>query len=86
MEGYIHVTLAAGIIQTSSSPAARWVKKETTLHPCIDFWGLNNITVKNKYAVPLISAAFEFLQGSSFLLKLDHRNAYHLACIREGDE
>ncbi len=61
-------------------------KKEGSLCPCIDYRGLNNIKVKNTYHLPLMSAAFEHLQGASFFTKLDLRNAYHLVRIRERDE
>ncbi len=61
-------------------------KKDGSLRPCIDYRGLNNITVKNTYPLPLMSSAFERLQGAGFFTKLDLRNAYHLVRIREGDE
>lgn len=61
-------------------------KKDKTLRPCIDYCGLNNITIKNKYPLPLLTSAFEPLQGSVIFSKLDLRNAYHLVRIREGDE
>ncbi|KAI3358657.1 hypothetical protein L3Q82_015070, partial [Scortum barcoo] len=61
-------------------------KKDSTLRPCIDFRGLNNITVKNKYPLPVIDSAFTPLQGATIFTKLDLRNAYHLVRIREGDE
>lgn len=54
--------------------------------PCIDYRGLNNITIKNRYPLPLISSAFELLQGATIFSKLGLRNAYHLVRIREGDE
>ncbi len=38
------------------------------------------------YYLPLMSSAFESLQGASFFTKLDLRNAYYLVRIREGDE
>lgn len=57
------------------------------MRPCIDYQGLNQIIVKNKYPLPLISSAFEPIQGSTIFSKLDLRNAYHLVLIlREGDE
>ena len=90
MERYINDSLAAGIIRPSSSPAGAGFffvdKKDKTLRPCIDYRGLNNITVKNRYPLPLISSAFELLQGATVFTKLDLRNAYHLVRIREGDE
>nr|XP_033466077.1 uncharacterized protein LOC117246330 [Epinephelus lanceolatus] len=90
MEEYITESLAAGIIRPSSSPAGAGFffvdKKDGTLRPCIDFRGLNDITVKNRYPLPLISSAFELLEGAKVFTKLDLRNAYHLVRIKEGDE
>ncbi|XP_055015782.1 uncharacterized protein LOC129410863 [Boleophthalmus pectinirostris] len=48
--------------------------------------GLNDITVKNKYPLPLIDSAFEPLHQATIFTKLDLRNAYHLVRIRQGDE
>ena len=63
METYIGDSLAVGFIRPSSSPAGAGFffveKKDKTLHPCIDYQGLNDITVKNRYLLPLISSAFE---------------------------
>ncbi|KAL0186755.1 hypothetical protein M9458_018425, partial [Cirrhinus mrigala] len=90
MEKYISDSLAAGFIRPSSSPAGAGFffvgKKDGSLRPCIDYRGLNNITVKNTYPLPLISSALERLQGASVFTKLDLRNAYHLVRIRRGDE
>lgn len=90
MEKYISESLFAGIIRPSSSPVSAGVffveKKDKTLRPCIDYRGLNKITVKNKYSLPLLTSAFEFLQGVTIFSKLDLRNAYNLVRIREGDE
>lgn len=61
-------------------------KKDKTLRPCIDYRGLNDISVKNCYPLPLISSTFKPLQGPTVFSKLDLRNAYHLVRIREGDE
>uniref|UniRef100_A0A8K9X0U7 ribonuclease H n=1 Tax=Oncorhynchus mykiss TaxID=8022 RepID=A0A8K9X0U7_ONCMY len=90
LEDYLSVALDAGTIVPSSSPAGAGFffvkKKDGSLRPCIDYRGLNDITVKNRYPLPLMSSAFEILQGARFFTKLDLRNAYHLVRIREGDE
>lgn len=90
MEKYIGDALQSGIIRPSSSPAGAGFffvdKKDKSLRPCIDYRGLNDITVKNRYPLPLISSGFELLQGAKVFTKLDLRNAYHLVRIREGDE
>lgn len=90
MEEYINSYLTAGIIWPSSSPVGAGFffvdKKDKTLCPCIDYRGLNDITVKHRYALPLVSAAFELFQGTKVFTKLDLCNVYHLIRIRQEDE
>lgn len=91
MEEYINNSLAAGVIRPSSSPAGAGFffvgKRDGSLCPCIDYRGLNVITVKNRYPLLLISSAFELLQGARVFSKLDLRNAYHLQVrVLEGNE
>lgn len=50
MEAYITDSLATGLIRPSSSPiSAGFFFFYLTLHPWIDYRGLNDIMVKNKY-------------------------------------
>ncbi len=90
MDEYIQESITAGLIHNSSSPAGTgffFVKrKDGSLRPCIDYRGLNDITVKIRHPLPLISSAFELLQGAKVFTKLDLHNTYHLVRIREGDE
>ena len=63
MRNYITESTASGIIRPSSSPITTGfffvAKKDGSLRPYIDYRLLNNITVKNKYPIPLISSTFE---------------------------
>uniref|UniRef100_A0A4W5LSY2 ribonuclease H n=1 Tax=Hucho hucho TaxID=62062 RepID=A0A4W5LSY2_9TELE len=90
MDSYITEALSAGFVRPSTSPAGAGFffvsKKDGSLRPCIDYRGLNSITIRNRYPLPLMSTAFELLQGASIFTKLDLRNAYHLVRIRQGDE
>ncbi|KAK3505618.1 hypothetical protein QTP70_004911, partial [Hemibagrus guttatus] len=90
MEEYIETALAAGHIRPSTSPAAASFffvgKKDGGLQPCIDYWGLNAITVPYPYPLPLVPAALEQLRGARIFTKLDLRSAYNLVWIRKGDE
>ena len=90
MRSYISESLASGLIKPSSSPVAAGfffvAKKDGGLRPCIDYRALNNITVKNKYPLPLLSSTFEPLTHARVFTKLDLRNAYHLVRIKEGHE
>ena len=87
---YITENLAKGFIQASSSPAGAPIifvkKKDGTLRLCVDYRGLNRITLKNRYPLPLISEALDRLVGAKVYSKLDIRSAYNLIRIKEGDE
>ncbi|XP_053575173.1 uncharacterized protein LOC128664360, partial [Bombina bombina] len=82
--------LARGFIRPSSSPVGAGFffvgKKDGGLRPCIDYRGLNQITIKNSYPLPLIPELFTSLQGATIFTKLDLRGAYNLIRIRKGDE
>ncbi|XP_057692820.1 uncharacterized protein LOC130916258 [Corythoichthys intestinalis] len=90
MREYISSSLAAGLIRPSSSPLGAGFffvgKKDGGLRPCVDYRGLNEITIKNKYPLPLLDSAFAPLKSATIFTKLDLRSAYHLVRIREGDE
>ena len=61
-------------------------KKDGSLRLSIDYRGINQLTVRNRYPLPLMNTAFDLLQGAIVFTKLDLRNAYQLVRIREGDE
>ncbi|KAK3539891.1 hypothetical protein QTP70_015770, partial [Hemibagrus guttatus] len=90
MEEYIETALDAGHIRPSTSPVAAGFffvgKRDGGLRPCIDYRGLNAITVRYPYPLPLVPAALEQLRGARVFTKLDLRSAYNLVRIREGDE
>ncbi|KAK3530419.1 hypothetical protein QTP86_024464 [Hemibagrus guttatus] len=89
MEDYIEGALAVGHIRPSTSPAAAGFfvgKKDGGLRLCIDYRGLNAITVRYPYPLPLVPAAIEQLRGARVFTKLDLRSAYNLIRIREGEE
>lgn len=49
-----------------------FTRSRQDITPCNDFRGLNDITVTNKYPLPLINSAFEPLQGATvFSPRLD---------------
>ena len=60
---YISASLEAGLIRPSSSPAGAGFffvkKKDESLRPCIDYSPLNDITIKNRYPLPLMSSVFD---------------------------
>ena len=90
MKEYIQEGLAMDFICPSVSPAAASFcfvgKKDGGLRPCVDYGGLNEVTVTFCYPLPLVPASLEQVRGSQYFTKLDLRSAYNLVCIREGDE
>ena len=73
--------LDQGFIQPSVSPWSTPVlfnrKKDGTLRLCIDYRGLNQVTVKNKYAIPRIDELLDRLHGSSIFTKIDLKSGYY---------
>ncbi len=86
MNNYIQEELTKGFIRASTSPASAgffFVKKKGgDLRPCIDYRGLNEITVKFQYPLPLVPSALEQLKSAQFFTKLDLRCAYNLIRIK----
>jgi hypothetical protein len=90
METYVSESLRQDYIRSSTSPASSSFffvkKKDGGLRPCIDYRGLNQITVMYSYPLPLIATAIESMHRVRFFTKLDLRSEYNLVRIREGDE
>src|SRR5437588_13094791 len=82
--------LEQGKITPSKSPAGAPIlfvpKKNGKLRLCIDYRGLNNVIVKNKYPLPLIDPLREQVKGATVFTKFDLRDGYYLIRIREAKE
>ena len=82
--------LANGFIRPSRSPYGAPVlfakKKDESLRLCVDFRGLNKITKKDRYPLPLISDLLDTSGRARIYTKIDLQHAYHLVRISEGDE
>jgi hypothetical protein len=87
---YIDENLAKNFIRHSKSSAGAPIlfvkKKDGSLRMCVDYRGLNKITKKNRYPLPLISGLLEQLGRAKIFTKIDLRGAYNLVRIKEGDE
>jgi hypothetical protein len=52
---------------------------------CIDYRGLNDLTIKNKYSLPRMDELFDQLQGAGCYSKLDLRQGYYQVKVKEED-
>jgi hypothetical protein len=89
LDRFLTENLETGCIHQSKSPMASPVffikKKDGSLHLVQEYWMLNDMTVKNKYPLLLISELVNQLCGAKYFTKLDVRWGFNNVRIQEGD-
>jgi hypothetical protein len=74
---YLEENLGNGWIRRSKSPVSAPIifakKKDGTIRFCMDYRNLNNVTVRNRYPLPLIPELTDRLTGAKIFSKLDVR-------------
>ena len=87
---YINTHLKTGFIQTSKFLAGVPIlfdkKPNGGLRLYIDYQGLNNLTIKNRYPLSLIEESLNRLGQAKKFTQLDLTSAYYQMRIKEGDE
>ena len=87
---YIEEMVMTGKIRPGKGHAGSPVffVKEKTGKMClvVDYRGLNAITIKDKYPIPLMTTLMEQVQESSWFTKLDLKNGFNLIHVKAGDE
>ena len=90
LKTYIETHLKIGFIRPSKSPAGALIlfdkKSDNSLRLCVNYRGLHNLTIKNRYPLPLIGEVLDRLGRAKQFTQLDLTSAYHRMRIREGDE
>ena len=91
MRQYLDTMLKSGKIRPSKSPACApilFVPKDhgRGLRLCVDYRGLNKVTILNRYALPLMNELRDRVRGAKIYTKLDLKGGYNLIRIKKGDE
>jgi len=87
---WLEEQLTLGHIRTSSSAAASPIlfvkKKDGTLRLCVDYRGLNAITIRNRNPLPRIDQLLDLSRKAQYYSKIDLRTAYNLLRVASGEE
>ena len=80
-----------GKIQRSTLPAGSpilFVPKPNGrgLRLCVDYRGLHQVSIPNRYPLPLMQELQDRVQGAQWFTKMDLKNGFNLIRIREGDK
>ena len=90
LKEFIEKNLNTGFIRPTSFlhgiPVLFVKKKDGLLHLYINFHGLNHISKKNRYLLPLISNLLDSPCKARVYSKIDLCHAYHLVHITDSDE
>lgn len=91
LKEWLDENLKKGFIRPSSSPAASpvlFVKKDggKSLRLCMDYRGLNAVTVKDRYPLPLTKETLNNLKGMKYFSTVDIISAFNNMRMKEGTE
>jgi len=90
LQEFLEENIKTGIICPSKSPCGAPVlfvkKKDGTLCLCVDYHGLNRMTRKDRYLIPLLNDLLDAPRKARIYSKIDLKSAYHLVRIAKGDE
>jgi hypothetical protein len=91
LQDYLKEMLELGKIHPSRSPTAVpiiFIPKAygRGLRLCVDYRGLNKVTITNQYPLPIMLELQDRVRGAKIFTKIDLKNSYNIIQIKPGDE
>jgi hypothetical protein len=91
LQDYLTEMLELGTFRPSKSPTAAPIIFVPKAHGrglwlCVNYRGLNKVTIANRYLLPIMSELQDRVRGVKIFTKIDLKNGYNLIRIKPGDE
>ncbi len=90
IQSHVDDMVAKGIVEASHSPWAAPIvmvrKKDGTWRFCVDYRGLNSVTIKDAHPLPRTDDTLDALRGSSIFSTMDLSSGYWQVHLHEADK
>lgn len=89
LQDELNKLLSDGVIEECESPYSAPVvlvpKPDGSIRLCVNYQGLNEVTISDKYPLPRIDDLLHTAKQTTYMTTLDLKSGYHQVSVRESD-